>query len=221
MTATLPRPLTFDEFANLPGETRRELRNGVPAEMPPPKLRHSLLQKRITGLLESFLGSRGVVIVEAGFRPLPEYEYRIADVGVVSLDRIKNADLNGYIEGAPDIVIEVLSPSNRAAEMMEKEKICRGNGAFEFWLVDGDQKLIRISTRIGVFKTSRRVRRLSYGANCSAKTGCPSRPFSTFSYKAARHADGTHHEPRARPFRARPAAPRLKSSVRSIPARWR
>ncbi|HWD98381.1 MAG TPA: Uma2 family endonuclease [Bryobacteraceae bacterium] len=151
MTATLPRPMTFEQFANLPGEARRELRNGTTIELQPPKLKHSLLQMRITELLEPLIERRGLVIVEAGFRPLPEYEYRIADVGIVSLDRIRNTDLNGYLEGAPDIVIEVLSPSNRAAEMMEKEKICLANGAFEFWLVDSDQRLIRISRNIKAF----------------------------------------------------------------------
>lgn len=44
------------------------------------------------------------------------------------------------------MVIEVLSPANADAEMIEKETICLESGAAEFRLVDPDRKQVRIET---------------------------------------------------------------------------
>jgi len=46
-------------------------------------------------------------------------------------------------------VIEVLSPSNTAAEMLDKEQICMENGAKEFWVVDIDRRQVKVSTPDG------------------------------------------------------------------------
>jgi len=62
-------------------------------------------------------------------------------VAFVSTDRWEKTDR--YFEGAPEIVIEVLSPSNTAAEMMDKEQLCLENGAKEFWA------LIRLAGKSG------------------------------------------------------------------------
>lgn len=42
-------------------------------------------------------------------------------------------DPDDYLRGAPDLIIEVLSPSNTATEICDKEKLCLENGAREFW----------------------------------------------------------------------------------------
>ncbi len=47
--------------------------------------------------------------------------------------------------GAPDLVIEVLSPSNTASEMLDKEQICLDNGAREFWVVDPIRRQVKVS----------------------------------------------------------------------------
>jgi Uma2 family endonuclease len=50
---------------------------------------------------------------------------------------------------SPEIVIEVLSPSNTATEMLDKEQICMENGAKEFWVVDIDRRQVKVSTPDG------------------------------------------------------------------------
>lgn len=51
--------------------------------------------------------------------------------------------------GAPDLVIEILSPSNSAKKMLDREKICLENGAKEFWVIDPDARLVQITTNNG------------------------------------------------------------------------
>ena len=58
-------------------------------------------------------------------------------------------DANDYLIGAPEIVVEVLSPSNTATEMLDKRNICLENGSREFWIVDTDHRQVEVSTPDG------------------------------------------------------------------------
>jgi Uma2 family endonuclease len=149
MASTPTKLTTFAEFERMPDPPdgfRYELRHGEPIKVAPPKIQHSRVQWRIRRLLESAAGAAGIVTNEIGFR-IRDHEYRIVDVAFVSQVRWDSA--KDYLEGAPEIVVEVLSPSNSAAEMIERETLCLGNGCLEFWLVDADQQLVRVSTPDG------------------------------------------------------------------------
>ncbi len=150
MAGTTTKLMTFAEFERLPDPPdgfRYELRHGEPVKVAPPKIEHSRVQWRIRRLLESAAGAAGIVDKEIGFRVLREHEWRIADVAFVSKARWESAE--DYLDGAPEIVVEVLSPSNSAAEMIEREKLFLENGCQEFWLVDPELRLVRISTPDG------------------------------------------------------------------------
>lgn len=61
----------------------------------------------------------------------------------------RKLDPEGDISGAPDLVMEVLSPSNTAAEINEKEQLCLENESREFWVVDAALRQVKISTPDG------------------------------------------------------------------------
>jgi Uma2 family endonuclease len=139
--------MTVAEFEKLPEPQAysHELRKGELVKMPRPKLDHVFAQKRLHGFLDS-AGGADVAFVEVGFRPLPEYELRVADVAYAPQSRWREVAPRSYFPGVPDLVIEVLSPSNTAAEMLEKEQICLENGCREFWIVDLDRRQVKVST---------------------------------------------------------------------------
>jgi Uma2 family endonuclease len=143
--------MTFAEFERLPNPrgARLELHHGVVVEVAPPKHRHYLRQHRLRRLVEPFADPIGEVGIEFAYRPLLEHECWKADVGFVSRERYDRIPLVGYLAGAPDLVIEVLSPSNRDAEIEEKRKLCLGNGSREFWVVDDEDREIKVSTPDG------------------------------------------------------------------------
>jgi Uma2 family endonuclease len=143
--------MTVEEFQSLPegrGD-RQELHHGELITLPPPKLKHSLIQRNLRRLLEAAAEPGSLVDKEMAFRPFPEYEFWVADVGYLSADRFRQANPEDNIRGTPEIIIEVLSPSNTAAEMLDKERICLTNGAREFWLVDPDLRRIKVTTHDG------------------------------------------------------------------------
>ncbi len=147
MATTSTRLMTFEEFEKLPDHPhglRYELRHGEPFLVPPPIHKHHLVQRRLMRLLEKAAGDAGEVSMEMGFRPLGERDYRIADVIFLAKHRWDGIDR--YLMGSPDLVAEVLSPCNTAAEIRDKRKLCLETGSREFWILDTDLREVEVST---------------------------------------------------------------------------
>jgi Uma2 family endonuclease len=140
--------MTVEEFRelSLPEDKTYELVDGHVVEMTRPKNRHIDLQHHIFELLAPIATAYGRLRIEFPFRPTPEYNLRAADVAFVPFDRFSAIDPDDNLHGAPDMVMEVESPSNTAAELDEKEAICFANGCKEFWIVYPKRKVVRVST---------------------------------------------------------------------------
>ena len=144
--------MTVEEFRKLPedsGSIYHELRHGELVAVTRPKLNHFMIQRRLRSLLDEVAPAGTMVDTEIAYRPLSDYELLVADVAYLCRERWEQADPEDNLRGAPDLVIEVLSPSNTAAEIYEKEQLCLENGAREFWVVDPDRRQIRVATRDG------------------------------------------------------------------------
>ena len=142
--------MIFAEFEQLPDPAagRYELRHGEPIHVAPPKFDHYMIQQILRDLLDQAAAGAGRAYTETGFK-VGDYEFRIADVAYATIERWARARAEEYFHGAPDLVIEVLSPSNTVAEMIDKETLCLENGCREFWLVDPVRRQVRVSTLDG------------------------------------------------------------------------
>jgi Uma2 family endonuclease len=124
MVATTSGLVTVEEFRKLPEEEGLscELRRGEIHSVTRPKYRYYSIQRRLRLLLENLAPSDGLVDIEFAFRAVAEYELRVADVVYVSGERERLINPDDNLRGAPDLVIEVLSPSNHHEEISEKER---------------------------------------------------------------------------------------------------
>ncbi|PWU06919.1 MAG: hypothetical protein C5B51_11250 [Terriglobia bacterium] len=163
--ATTTGLMTVEQFRQLPetGPFYYELRHGEAVPVSRPKLKHILIQEQLHGLLKSAVPEM-FVGVEFPFRALSEYELRVADVAIVSANRIRQTDREDNLRGAPDLVIEVLSPSNTVAEINDKEKLCLENGCKEFWIVDPDLRQVKVSRPDGITTAFHSGHELSLGS---------------------------------------------------------
>jgi Uma2 family endonuclease len=58
-------------------------------------------------------------------------------------------------EGVPDVVVEILSPSNRRQDLVRKQELHRSAGVLEYWQVDPDSQSVTIlSLRDGNYETA-------------------------------------------------------------------
>ena len=141
--------MTVDEYCQLPlrDNAIEELHWGQLVVWPLPVHGHKLIQRQLAGLLESIARNEGVVDFNLPFRALPEYEVRGADVAYVPRERYEAIEDNDYLHGSPELVIEILSPSNTRAEMREKAALCLTTGAMEFWIIDPNRELVTVLRR--------------------------------------------------------------------------
>ena len=162
--ATSTGLLTVEQFAALPRtDTRDELVDGEIISMPPPDLLQNITQKRLVKILDRIAGD-GFVNAEVPFQPTPARNLvRIADVGWVSRVRLQESGLRGYLRAAPELVIEVLSPSNTSSEMNRRKREAFDGNCLEFWIVDIDVETVEVSTPDGLSRTYNRGQQFAAG----------------------------------------------------------
>jgi Uma2 family endonuclease len=149
VATTTTRLMTVEEYAKIPNPPGgvNELFHGEPVTVPFPQYPHVRAQWQLRRLLDAAAGDTGVVDKEFPYRPLPEHECWGADVAY--LTRARWDSIDRYLMGAPELVVEVLSPSNTMAKLRDKRKICLENGSREFWVVDTDLREVEVSTADG------------------------------------------------------------------------
>jgi Uma2 family endonuclease len=149
--AALPQLMSVEQFRQLPeGEYQYELHHGEVVAMTRPKHRHINLQLRLSRLLELKLKSFGEVATEVPYRPLPEFELRVADVAAISQARWDAIDPDDNLRGTPELVIEVRSPSNTERQLRELVSTCVNKDTLEFWIVDSDRKSVTVFRPDGI-----------------------------------------------------------------------
>jgi Uma2 family endonuclease len=148
--AALPHLISVEQFRQLPeGEYLYELHYGEVVALTRPRAGHLERQHRLLMLLSPRLADFGAVRIEYPYRPLPEFDLRAADIAAISRARWDVIDPDDNLHGAPELVIEVKSPSNTDRQLRELAVLCLSNGALEFWIVDADRKSVTVIRREG------------------------------------------------------------------------
>ncbi|MFN2421781.1 MAG: Uma2 family endonuclease [Gemmatimonadota bacterium] len=140
--ATAPDVLTLEEFERLPDEDpyKLELTRGRVVREPPPGAPHGWLVRKLFTALHSHIEehSYGIVINETGFLlSVDPPTVRQPDLAVIRAENLPREGIpKGYWTRAPDLAIEVLSPSNTAVEIQEKVLDYLTAGTRLVWVVD-------------------------------------------------------------------------------------
>ncbi|HUF90543.1 MAG TPA: Uma2 family endonuclease [Gemmatimonadota bacterium] len=143
------RPLTLAEFERLPDEPgcRMELVRGRVVREPPAGFDHSEIAQRIALMLGRFVRetSAGTVVgADCGFVLFDEPPtVRAPDAAFVSQKRL-GFDPKGFAPLAPDLAVEVLSPSNTMSEIHEKVLDYLDAGSRLVWVVDPGPRTVTV-----------------------------------------------------------------------------
>jgi Uma2 family endonuclease len=141
-------PMTADQLLRLPPDGHRhELVEGELKVMTPASPRHGRIAMRIGSLIEQYARQHGLGIVyaaETGFqlRENPD-TVRAADAAFVAKSRIPpEGEPEGYWAIAPDLVVEVVSPSDSASEVQSKVADWLEAGCQLVWVVYPDTQTV-------------------------------------------------------------------------------
>jgi Uma2 family endonuclease len=125
-----------------------ELVRGELIMMSPGKGRHGAVEARVLGSLIAFVRANNLGEVfgsSAGYLLSRDPDtVREPDVSFLTTERLKGQDLDAFLEGAPDLAVEVLSPGNTAAEMRAKMDDYFGAGCRVVWIVDPLRKSVTV-----------------------------------------------------------------------------
>ena len=135
---------SIEDYYALPDERRAELIDGVIYDMSTPSVPHQSIALDIRESLRSYVReNKGECIVLAS--PV-DVQIDRDDKTMVQPDVLVVCDRSKVIKrciyGAPDLIIEVLSPSTRRKDMTVKLSKYSTAGVREYWLVDPDRKKI-------------------------------------------------------------------------------
>ena len=123
-------------------ERREELIGGKAVMMSPASINHVFVAGNIYGIFRDYLRGKSCVPLMDGAKVyLTEEDHLVPDVMVVC-DRSKIK--KNYVEGAPDLAVEVLSPSTMRYDRGKKKDAYEAAGVPEYWLVDWQHKSIEV-----------------------------------------------------------------------------
>ena len=134
--------VTLEEFERLADEDpyKLELTRGRLVREPPPGAPHGWLVRRLFRSLDKHVEEHGlgIVINETGFLlSVDPPTVRGPDLAVIKAENLPREGLpEGWWTTAPDLAVEVLSPSNSAIEMQEKVFDYLAAGTSLVWVVD-------------------------------------------------------------------------------------
>src|SRR5438270_526872 len=121
---TQERLLTAEEFLNYPDRAgKQELVAGEVIQMAPANGEHGDQQSEFVVWMRPYAKRHGLghVVVEVGFVLSRNPDtVRAPDVSFVTLQRFPNGLPGHFIDGPPDIAVEVVSPNDTHAEVMKK-----------------------------------------------------------------------------------------------------
>ena len=146
ITSVKPKlKLTYEDYASLPDDERYELIDGELIPMPSPKEIH----QAVSGALFLSVGAF-VRVMGLGRTYFAPFDVILSLTNVVQPDlifisraraRIITAD---NIRGAPDLLVEILSPSTERRDRIVKRELYARHGVREYWLIDPYAKTITV-----------------------------------------------------------------------------
>jgi Uma2 family endonuclease len=140
------RLVSAEEFFAYPDPKHSELVRGVPRISEPPGGVHGRLAMKLAARLDEHVSRLGLgtVLVEAGYvlQRTPD-TVRGPDVSFLSITRLPPDRIpEQFIPCAPDLAVEILSPTDRWSEIEEKVAEYLAGGARRVWLVEPRERRV-------------------------------------------------------------------------------
>lgn len=147
-TMAIPNPIvkfTYEDYLNAPEDKRYELLDGELVMTPAPGERHQSISILLGSKLFQFVSENSL-----GRVYLAPFDVVLSDVDVVQPDLLFVSNERDHIitpaniQGAPDLVVEILSPSTAERDRTFKRALYANHGVNEYWMVDITAKDITI-----------------------------------------------------------------------------
>lgn len=192
--------VTMEALAALPDDEHRyDLLRGELRRMPPGGFEHGAIVATVTARLDALVRERRlgrVVGAETGFVLGRDPDTVLApDAAFVRGERLPPPEQRkGFLELAPDLVVEVVSPSDRASEVTEKALLWLDAGVRLVWVIYPDPRVVAVYRPAGSFTWSVMAKSWRAATSCPAcgspSPTCSARPGVALAGQRRRRAAG-------------------------------
>ena len=143
--------LTYEDFLLLPNDGRRhEIVDGDHYVHPSPNTKHQMASGVIFAALFAHATSHALGKVFHAPYDVVLSENDVLEPDLIFVSTARRAIItNANIQGAPDLVVEILSPSNHAYDERVKYHAYERFGVGEYWIVDPEAETVTIYRRAG------------------------------------------------------------------------
>ena len=137
--------LTYHDYVQLPDDKRYEIVEGELFLVPAPHLYHQQVVGRLWMSLYAHAKDNhlGEVFLAPCDVVLSEITVVQPDLMFVS-SRHQGILTDANIQGAPDLVVEILSPTTRGRDLGLKRSLYSKHGVLEYWIVDPEAKTVEV-----------------------------------------------------------------------------
>jgi len=142
-----PEIITLEQYEALPEDRRAEVFDGIIYDMASPSQLHQRILLKVSSVIDSYLERKkgSCIVIPAPFDVvLSEKPLTIVQPDIMIVcDRYK---LDGNrCNGAPDFVIEIVSPGNPSDDYIKKVFYYKNSGVREYWIVDPRRKTVTVN----------------------------------------------------------------------------
>ncbi len=136
----------YEDYLRLPEDSYRyEVIEGILVMTAAPAIKHQDAARNLLVALHLFVNQRGLgkvydSPVDVRFSEQTIVQPDILFVARERLDIIQES----YVEGAPDLIVEILSPANWVVDRRDKFAVYEAAGVREYWIVDPDAKTVEV-----------------------------------------------------------------------------
>lgn len=138
--------LTYDDYLRLPNDGKRyEILEGEIFVSPSPVTKHQIISANLLAILHQHVRRHKLgVVLSAPTDVVLSYTNVVQpDLLFVSNAR-KNIITEKNIQGAPDLIVEILSETSAEQDRTAKKQIYARHGVKEYWLIDPDRETVEV-----------------------------------------------------------------------------
>ena len=139
------RKLTYEDYAALEDDKRYELLDGKLILLDSPSRDHQSVRMHLLFDMYAFVNEN-----DLGWVYCAPFDVLFTDTDVVQPDILFISQEREHIltpanvQGAPDLIVEILSPSSSTRDWRAKRELYSAHGVREYWIVDPTNRIVSI-----------------------------------------------------------------------------
>jgi Uma2 family endonuclease len=137
---------TYADFLRFPDDgNRHEILDGLWIMTPPPTTDHQRIIINLIRILDPFIQTRKLGLLLASPVGVVLSQTRVVQPDLLFVAKSRESIVHeDAVHGAPELLIEVLSPSTASLDRGRKLKAYEASGVREYWIVDRDARTVEV-----------------------------------------------------------------------------